>query len=110
VAVSLHGGVLPDFDENVRQALEDDEAFMGLLQQLKDAATSTVKVRDGNPCPKGCGCKHIRMVEVPDYNTKLKIMEFLANRGVGRPNQAESGSDERVVFERVVYMQETESE
>ena len=95
---------MADFDENVRKALEDDETFQGILAQLKAAASSEITVRDDQPCPKGCGCKHIRMVRVPDYKTKLAIMEFLANRGVGRPNQATDASDERIVFERVVYM------
>ena len=96
---------MADFDESVRKALEEDAAFQGLIQQLKDAATSTVHVTDRSPagCSK-CGCKHFRTVEVPDYKTKLQIIEFLANRGVGRPNQVEAGSDERVIFERVVYL------
>lgn len=94
-----------DFDEGIRRALEDDEAFKGLMTQLREAATSEVTVRDDTPCanPK-CSCKHVRSVRVPDYKTKLAIAEFLANRGVGRPNATETSSEERIVFERVVYL------
>lgn len=96
---------MSDFDESIRRALEDDEDFQGLLAQIKEAATSEVNVRDDTPCanPK-CGCKHVRMVKVPDYKTKLACAEFLANRGVGRPNAKEQSSDEQIVFERVVYL------
>ena len=96
---------MPDFDENLRKVLEEDETFQMIMAQLKEAATSTVTVRDDTPCLKpGCGCKHIRTVKVPDYNTKIKIIEFLANRGVGRPQQAEAEQGERIQFERVIYL------
>lgn len=96
---------MSDFDESIRRALEDDEDFKALIGQIKEAATSEVNVRDDTPCsnPK-CGCKHVRMVRVPDYKTKLACAEFLANRGVGRPNAKETSSDEQIVFERVVYL------
>jgi hypothetical protein len=95
-----------DFDENIRRALENDEAFLGLVEELKQAATATVtkNIRIDTPCAK-CNCKHIRMVpvEVPDYNIKLKIMEFMTNRGVGRPNAADGGETaERITFIRTV--------
>lgn len=96
---------MPDFDENVRKALEEDETFQGILNQLKEAAKDTVRIRVSDPCPKfgnGCTCQHIRFVEVPDYKTKLQIIEFLANRGVGRPQQAEGETGERITFIREV--------
>jgi lysyl-tRNA synthetase class I len=94
---------VPDFDENLRAALEHDETFQSIMAQLKEAASSTVTVRDDTPCLKpGCGCKHIRTVKVPDYKLKLQIIEFLANRGVGRPQQAEAESGERITFIREV--------
>lgn len=92
---------MADFDENVRKALENDEGFQGIMAQLKEAATSEVTVRYAEPCPK-CDCKHIRMIKVPDYKAKLAIIEFLANRGVGRPQQAEGESGERITFIREV--------
>lgn len=102
---------MSDFDENIRKALEDDEAFTGLMAQLREAATSEVSVRDDTPCanPK-CNCKHVRMVKVPDYKTKLAIAEFLANRGVGRPNATETSAEEQIVFERVVYLYDVEQD
>ncbi|HEY6019916.1 MAG TPA: hypothetical protein VIY48_08435 [Candidatus Paceibacterota bacterium] len=98
---------MADFDQRISDALATDETFQGILAQLKAAAESEVLVRDDTPCKK-CDCKHIRMVSVPDYKTKLAIMEFLANRGVGRPQQAEGESGERIVFKRLVKMEETD--
>lgn len=94
---------MADFDASIAEALEDDATFQGLLSQLREAASAEVTVRDAEPCGK-CSCKHVRMVRVPDYKLKLQIMEFLANRGVGRPSQVEGAGDVGVVFERVVYM------
>lgn len=94
---------MADFDADIRKALEEDEAFQGLMQQLKEAITAEVTVRDDSPCSKpGCNCKHIRMVKVPDYKLKLQIAEFMANRGVGRPTQAEGETGEKVNFVRHV--------
>ncbi len=95
---------MADFDENIRKALEQDEGFQGLLKQLHEAATSEVTVQYRDGCQRDCGCKHIQNVKVPDYKLKLQIMEFLANRGVGRPNATESSSDEQILFERIVYL------
>lgn len=93
---------MADFDQNVASALEDDETFQGLLAQLRAAAASEVTVRDDTGCQK-CGCKHIRMVKVPDYNLKLKIMAWLAERGVGRPQATQGGDDvEKITFIRTV--------
>ena len=94
---------MPDFDENLRKVLESDETFQSIMAQLKEAASSTVTIRDDTPCLKpNCGCKHIRTVKVPDYKLKLQIIEFLANRGVGRPQQAEAEQGERITFIREV--------
>lgn len=93
---------MADFDKQIAEALENDEAFIGLKKKLLDAASKTIHIRDDKPCTK-CSCKHIRMVEVPDYATMLKIMEWASNRGVGRPSQADGGSDaEKITFIREV--------
>ena len=95
-----------DFDEKLRQKLLAD--LDGLVEQLREAATKTKKVSIQEPCPhKGCTCKHVRYVEVPDFALKLKIFEALAERGYGRPGQQESGEDkEKIVFQRLVVMPE----
>lgn len=97
--------VVADFDADMRAALEQDETFQGILEQLRQAASAEVLIRDTRPCtnPK-CGCKHHRSVSVPDYKLKLQIIEFLSNRGVGRPGQVEGGGESGIVFERVIYM------
>lgn len=102
---------MSDFDDSIRAALENDEDFLALIAQIKAAATSEVNVRDDTPCanPK-CNCKHVRMVKVPDYKTKLACAEFLANRGVGRPNAKEASADEQIVFERVVYLYDAQAD
>jgi hypothetical protein len=99
---------MADFDGRIAEALQHDDTFLGLLAQLREAASAEVTVRVDEPCSsRGCGCKHIRMVKVPDYKLKLQIMEFLANRGVGRPAAVESGGDEdRIVFKRLVKIEE----
>ena len=96
---------MSDFDESIRKALENDEDFQALVAQIKAAATSEVTVRVDEPCPNPkCNCKHIRMVKVPDYKTKLACIQFLTDRGVGRASAKEASSDEQIVFERVVYL------
>lgn len=96
---------MADFDENIRKSLEDNEIFLGIIKQLEEAATSEVTVMLREPCGKdGCQCKHVRYVKVPAYETKLKVMDWLANRGVGRPAQASGEGEERIHFERVIYM------
>ena len=91
--VDRAGGV----DGGIERGRSAGESF-----RRKEAASSTVTVRDDTPCLKpGCGCKHIRTVKVPDYKLKLQIIEFLANRGVGRPQQAEAETGEAVHFEQV---------
>lgn len=97
---------MADFDADLRAALEEDERFKGVVNQLVEASSKTVEInhRIDTACQK-CGCKHIRMekIEVPDYKTKLAIIEFLSNRGVGRPSQADGGSDaEKITFIRQV--------
>jgi hypothetical protein len=92
-----------DFDESIRKSLEDNEVFKGIIKQLEEAATSEVTVMLREPCGKdGCQCKHVRYMKVPAYDTKLKVMDWLANRGVGRPAQAEGESGEKVTFIREV--------
>jgi hypothetical protein len=95
---------LADFDKKIAEALENDETFQALIAQLKEAATSEKTMRFDEPCPnEKCNCKHIRVHKVPNYELKMKIIEFLANRGVGRPAQAESSDDsEKIVFVREV--------
>jgi len=95
---------LASFDERLAAELEED--FEGLKQQLREAMTSTVKVKVDDPCPNPkCNCMHIRYVEVPDYKTKLALAEWWANRGFGRPGQQEADLEsERIVFQRLVEM------
>ena len=94
---------MPDFDENIRKALENDETFQSLIAQLKEAATSEVTARFDTPCAK-CGCKHIRMEKIPNYDLKLKIASWLTERGVGRATPAETSNEEQIKFERVVWL------
>lgn len=94
---------MADFDENIRKSLEDNEVFQNLIKQLEEAATSEITIMLREPCgKKGCECKHVRYVKIPDYTTKLKVADWLANRGVGRPQQAEGESAERITFIREV--------
>ena len=91
-----------DFDARLAEELAAD--FEGLKEELRKAMSSTVSVTSKDPCPK-CDCKHYRVVEVPDYKTKLAIAEWWSNRGFGRPGQAlDEAEGERIVFERVVYV------
>ena len=100
---------MADFDASIRAELENNEFFRGLVDQLKAAAESEVHVRDDSGCAK-CGCKHIRNVKVPDYKLKLQIMQFLAERGVGRPSAVESVDSEKIAFERVVYLYDAQAD
>ena len=93
---------MASFDERLAAELEGD--FEGLIAQLREAMTSTVKVKVDDPCPNPkCNCKHIRYVEVPDYKEKRSLAEWWFARVEGRPGQKEGEvDDERIVFQRLV--------
>lgn len=93
----------PKFDEKLGKDFE--EAYDEIVQELIKASKSTVKASlQNSPCPK-CDCKHIRYIEVPDYKTKLAIVDWASNRVEGRPGQQESGEDkEKIIFQRLVEM------
>lgn len=98
-----------DFDQKLAAELAED--FEGLKEQLRLAMTTTVRVAIQETCPggkdgKGCSCKHVRYAEVPDYKTKLALVEWWANRSHGRPGQAEGEAEERVTVNRYVVLPE----
>lgn len=94
-----------------RERLRDDveQRYEKLIEMLDAGMNTTVKMRVDEPCSsKGCTCKHIRMIDTPDYNTKLKIAEFMMNQGFGRPAQADPQENEdRIVFKRLVKMEDS---
>ena len=93
-----------DFDKRLADELENDDTFKAIMGQLREAATGTATFIDRQSCTKeGCNCKHFRTIQIPDYKLKMAIIEFLANRGVGRPAQADSADDsEKITFIREV--------
>lgn len=52
-------------------------------------------------CPN---CKKAVMVEIDDSRAAISALETLANQAKGRPGEAQGLDDERIVFERVVYL------
>lgn len=58
-------------------------------------------------------CKHCRkvgkyQVEINDVAAVVKALEVLMNQAKGRPDVAQQGEQDRIVFERVVYMDDVE--
>lgn len=90
----------------VRDRLKDDlEArYEKLLTMLDEGMTASRRVRVERACQK-CGCRHIDFVEVPNTETALKVAEFFANQGFGRPGTSEEKSEVSVSFvNRVVLV------
>lgn len=52
-------------------------------------------------------CKKQVQVEIPDASAVTKALMELANQAWGRPDVAASGDDEKIIFERVVYLGES---
>lgn len=94
------------FDEKMAARLQAQ--FDKVLSQLEEAATSEITAWTDEPCPK-CGCQHRRAVRTPDWNLKLKVMEWMANRGFGRPSQRETEvNEDRIVFRRLTVSEPLE--
>lgn len=95
-------------DPRERLRADIEERYEKLLEMLDAGMDKNAKMRIDDPCAaKGCGCKHVRYIEVPDYKTKLAIAEFVMNQGFGRPAQAESErDDEKIVFKRLVKLED----
>ena len=49
-------------------------------------------------------CKKAVQVEIPDAKAVVSAMADLANQGFGRPGESQGSDDEKIVFERVVYL------
>lgn len=95
---------MSDFDKKLAEDLAED--FDDVLEQLRKAMSSTVRVAITEPCPNPkCNCKHFRYAEVPDWKTKMSILDWWSNRSHGRPGQKESEEDsEKISFHRHVVM------
>lgn len=97
-----------DFDQSLAAKLVEDIDLV--TEQVRLAMNSTLKVQVTGNCPggkdgKGCSCKHVRYAEVPDYKTKMLILDWWSNRAYGRPGQKDSDEDsERITFQRLVEM------
>lgn len=74
-------------------------------EQLKTLLDEILAVKKGARgwCPN---CRKQVQVEIADAKAVVGAMADLANQGFGRPGEQQSGEDERVVFERVVYLTE----
>jgi hypothetical protein len=76
--------VSKDFDQATASRL--NAAQEKLLDKLEAALEKKVMVRVERNCKK-CGCSHIEMVEHDDVPTMLKVAQFMAERGLGKPAQ-----------------------
>lgn len=88
-----------DLRQRTDQILEKyvtDEDLRSLV-----AASLEAKKQARGWCPK---CKGAVMVEVNDAKAAVAALETLLNQAKGRPDVAAAADDERIVFERVVYL------
>lgn len=91
-----------DVDARWRSDLTD--SYDDIIAVIKAALQQKRRIRIDEPCTK-CECKHIRYVEVEDVKAAIQAAEFLSNRALGRPSQAQGEEDsERIVFQRLVEM------
>lgn len=70
------------------------------LQVLLDEILAVKKGARGW-CPK---CRKQVQVEIPDAKAVVSAMADLANQGFGRPKESGVTDQEKIVFERVVYL------
>lgn len=90
-----------DVEGRWRQDLTD--SYDDIIAVVKSALKPRkIEIRD--PCPaENCKCKHIRYAEIENVNEAIKAAEFLSNRALGRPSQAQGEEEtERIVFQRLV--------
>lgn len=73
-------------DERFREDLESQ--YDALMRVVTDALESKKKVWVEGGCVR-CGCPHKFQVEVENVDLAMKAVEFLSNRGIGRPGTAE---------------------
>lgn len=85
--------------ERLDSALEkvvDDAALRDII-----AASLEIKKQARGWCPN---CRKQVQVEIDDAKAVVAAVSELVNQAKGRPGQAEESSDERIIFERVVYL------
>lgn len=92
-------------DERFREDLELQ--YDALMKVVTGALESVKKVRVERDCKK-CGCSHIDYVEVENTDAAMKAVEFLSNRGVGRPGTVEVGEREVVHEYRLEWVKPVE--
>lgn len=92
-------------EKPLREKLKGDlEArYEKLLLMLDEGMTATKRVRMPRNCLK-CGCKHIEFVEIPNTETALKVAEFFANQGFGRPGTSDEKVEASIVFTNKVIL------
>jgi hypothetical protein len=95
----------------VRSRFAEDLAshYPDVAELLRQAGQATKKVSIIDPCAK-CGCTHSRQVEVPDARAAIQVAEFLANQGLGRPGEDQSGKSGSRDFVVQRYVVEPEEE
>jgi hypothetical protein len=77
-------------------------------EQLKSLLDEVLAVKkQARGWCKKCGGQV--QVEIPDAKGVVGAMADLANQGFGRPGERSGSGDDRIVFERVVYLGDEEA-
>jgi hypothetical protein len=95
--------------ERLGEALADQYEL--LLKVLEEGAQATKRVRvEDQPCSR-CGCRHTRYAVIKDTATALKVAEFWATQGLGRPGEekAQGGGPALVVNRYIITPEEAEN-
>ena len=93
------GKVLADARSEIGSALESKLTPEQIKILLDEILAITKSARGW--CPN---CKKQVRVEIPDAKSVTGALIDLANQAWGRPDVAAISDDEKIVFERVVYM------
>ena len=78
-------------------------------EQLKKLLDEILEAKKGARgwCPN---CKKAVQVEIADAKAVVGAMSDLANQGFGRPGETQGSDEEKIQFERVVYLGGEEAE
>jgi hypothetical protein len=100
---------LADVRDSIGKALEghmSEDQIKLLLEHI----LAIEKQANGDFVCKKCGQRQLQRVMIPDAPAVTKALIELSNQAWGRPGEAQSADEEKIHFERVIYMGDDDGE
>lgn len=94
---------MADVREGIGKALES-HLTPEQIDLLLNEILAIQKQANGDFICKKCGQRQLQRVMIPDAPAVTKALIDLSNQAWGRPGEASSTDDEKIHFERVIYL------